>query len=186
MQTFFTWPQYGRIARDLDNPRLGKQMTECMQIFDHLTGVTPNFYPNHPVMGMWRGYEFALGIYAMMLNLEWTHARGFACHKALRFFYESIREMQQDDDEFTYEAPPWIRDPAVLLSHRSNLTRKNKDRYGKMWKNNPNNWPYIWPQIDFDHEDGYTLWVSKSDKLRLKKGEREWPDDETCDRIMNL
>lgn len=185
MQTFMTRETYGKTAHDLDNSRLGKQMTECMQIFDTLTGVTPNFYPHHPAMKMWEGYEFALGIYAMMLNLEWTFKRGFASHKAITWFYKNIKQMQNDDPEFKYERPPWIDDPAVLLSHRSNLHRKNSSLYGEKWKNCPKNWPYIWPQIDFAHPEGYTLQISRADKKRIKDGERALPDSETMDRVIN-
>lgn len=185
MQTFMTRETYGRTASDLDNARLGKQMLECMQIFDTLTGVTPNFYPHHPAMKMWEGYEFALGIYCMMLNLEWTFQRGFADHKALFWFYKNIKEMQKDDPGFIYECPPWVGDPAVLLSHRSNLKRKDASLYGKKWKNCPDNWPYLWPQIRFNHPEGYILQISQADKKRILTGERKCPDDETMTRVIN-
>jgi hypothetical protein len=160
-------------------------MTECMQIFDTITGVTPKFYPNHPAMGMWRGYEFALGIYAMMLNLEWTFNRGFAEHKALLWFYRNINQMRGEDPEFSFEAPPWLGDHAVMKSHRSNLVRKNRMTYGEKWNVAPDNWPYIWPIINFDSSDGYDLRLSMADKKRIKDGERNLPDEATLERIVN-
>lgn len=185
MQTFMTRNRFGKTGTDLDNARLGKQMVECRQIFDTVTGVTPKFYPNHPAMKMWTGYEFALGIYAMMLNMEWTFNRGFASHKTFRWFGSTLQEMRTEDPEFSYEAPPWLNDSAVLLSHRSNLIRKDSQYYGTKWKNAPENWPYIWPIIDFDREDGYELRLSQADKKRIATGERAKPDEETLERIVN-
>jgi hypothetical protein len=183
MQTFMTRPSYGATGSDLDNVRLGKQMTESMQIFDHLTGVSPDFYPNHPVMGMWRGYEFALGIYTMMLNLEWVFRRGFADHKAFMFFYDAMKGMKEDDPEFYYETPPWLNDVPFLLSHRSNLMRKAPHLYEGKWKNCPDNWPYIWPQVD--DEGGYNLFISRADKLRIKRGERRMPPKSVLAEVVN-
>jgi len=166
---------------DLPDPMLRQQMEEAMLIFDALTGIKPLPNPNHPVLGMWEGYEFALGIYAMMGNLEWTFKRGYADHKYMMFFHKAIKDMQGDDPEFTYLAPPWLRDPAVILSHRSNLQRRGAPT---VWKNCPKNWPYIWPQLD-ESEAGYRLWISKADKSRILEGSRARPDSATLERIVN-
>jgi len=185
MQTFLTQKRFGRTAADLDDTTLSMQMTQCMQIFDTLTGVTPDFQPEHPVMGMWEGYEYALGIYAMMLNLEWTFQRGFAHHECLRFFHQNIKEMHDQDPEFIYEVPPWLNDVAVIKSHRSNLVRRLRSQYEDRWKVAPDNWPVLWPKIDFTKPEGYTLWLAKGDKERLRKGERTLPPDDVMERVVN-
>jgi hypothetical protein len=182
MLTYMTRGKYGASYGDLSDPILYQTMQHSMQIFDHLTGVKELENPNHPVLRMWEGYEFALGIYAMMGNLEWTFKRGYADHEVGMFFYKAIKEMQSDDVGFVYETPPWVGDPAVIRSHRSNLQRRT--RAPSVWKDCPKDWPYIWPLVD-DTEAGYRLWISKSDKSRILEGSRARPDSATLERIVN-
>jgi len=179
--TYMTWSRYGKTAHDLTVPALSQQMSEAMDLFDQLTGIKDEV--PHPALEMWRGYEFALGIYGMMLNIEWTFERGFANHDCFKFFSRALKEMQNDDPDFFYEPPPWLRDRAVFLSHRSNLTRRKLT--DTSWKTTPKNWPYIWPRIDETREEGYSLWLSKSDKMMVKEGKRSRPDKEVLDRIVN-
>jgi hypothetical protein len=184
MMTYLTRPKYGMALADLDNARLFQAMEDCMDIFDVLTGVKPQ-PSQHPVYGMWRGYEYALGIYAMMGNLEWTFKRGYADHTYVKFFNTAIKEMRGEDPEFAYEPPPWFRDSDVILSHRSALVRLDKAEYGSKWKQCPANWPTLWPQIDENREDGYGLWLSKSDKELVKSKKLTRPPAETLQRVIN-
>lgn len=180
--TYMTRGHFGASHRDLSDTQLYQVMQQSTEIFDHLTGVKSLDNPNHPVLKMWEGYEFALGIYGMMGNLEWSFKRGYAEHDVMMFFYRAIKEMQSDDPEFTYETPPWVGDPAVIRSHRSNLHRRTKEPHP--WKDCPDNWPYIWPQID-DTPQGYRLWLSRNDKKRIIEGSRARPDSDTLGRIVN-
>lgn len=184
MITYMTRATFGTSHEDLDNARLHAVMEQSMSIFDDLTGVKELGDQRHPILGMWRGYEFALGIYAMMGNLEWTFHRGYADHKYMKFFYAAIKDMQSDDPGFTFDLPPWWGDIAVLLSHRSALMRMDKSTYNGKWKNCPENWPFIWPQID-DSTQGYALWLSRVDKKLIREGKRTPPDKATLERIVN-
>jgi hypothetical protein len=179
--TYMTREKYGASLADLPTPQLHQVLEHSMLIFDHLTGVKLLANANHPTIKMWEGYEFALGIYAMMGNMEWTFKRGYADHKYMMFFYRAIKEMQSDDPEFTYECPPWLGDSAVILSHRSNLVRRGAP---KVWNNCPPNLPYIWPVIN-DTPEGYALFISRADKERVKKRERAITDKALVKRIVN-
>lgn len=184
MMTWMTRARFGTSHADLDNARLRSLMEHSQVVFDDLTGVTPIADQRHPILGMWRGYEYGLGIYAMMANMEWTFHRGYAEQKVLKFFYSAIKEMQKDDPEFCFELPPWWGDPAVLLSHRSNLARHAPMEYGDKWNNCPSNWPLIWPQLD-DSAQGYSLWFSRIDRKLLRSGDRDRPDAATLERVVN-
>jgi hypothetical protein len=185
MMTYMLREKYGASHADLDNARLHALLEDCMLIFDDLTGVTPYKNQNHPSLGMWRGYEFALGIYAMMGNLVWTFNKGFADQKYMKFFYAAIKEMQGDDPGFQYEMPPWWGDTDILLSHRSYLRSIDRGEYGSKWKNCPRDWPMIWPRLDDGHPDGYTLWFGRGDKELVLKGLLTLPEEETLSRIVN-
>lgn len=184
MMTWMTRTSYGRTAEDLDNVQLNRCMTDTVVIFDVLTGAARGPRVRHPAMRMWNGYEFALGVYAMMLCLEWSGQRGFTGHQSFWYLSRAINQMKGDDPDFVYEAPPWREDKDVLASHRSNLLRRYPQTYDGKWEVCPENWPYIWPVIDFNHPDGYKLLITKQEKERLKNGERVLPAKQKA-RIAN-
>jgi hypothetical protein len=182
--TWMTHKSFSRTAEDLDNPRLKLQMKQTCTMFDILTGLKPDHSKaQHPAVRMWSSYEYALGIYGMMLGMEWSFRRGIA--EADEFWYLSrgIKETKRFDKEFIYEPPPWMRDTAVLQSHRSNLIRRDEITYGDKWKNVPRDMPYIWPVVD--KAGKYTLYLSRSDRERVRTGERVL-SERYAERIVNL
>jgi hypothetical protein len=46
------------------------------------------------------------------------------------------------------ELPPWLGDPALHLSHRSALLRKDPGFYGPLFPGDPDDLPYVWPVSD--------------------------------------
>lgn len=88
MQTFLPYADFARCAAVLDNPRLGKQRVETLQVMQVLLGLrwdntagvihpfTPKGWRNHPVVLMWQRYEAGLAAYQDAVCDEWT-ARGF-------------------------------------------------------------------------------------------------------------
>lgn len=46
------------------------------------------------------------------------------------------------------ELPPWLGDPALHLSHRSALLRKDPHFYGPLFPGDPDDLPYVWPLSD--------------------------------------
>lgn len=180
-----THMSYGKTARALDLRTLGHQRIEAFKVFNDLTqGVKKR----HPVYSMWDGYEFSLGIYTMMMCMEWVNHRGCA-DKIFYKVYRIIEEIKRNDHRFTYVEPPWLKDKAVLRSHRSNLLRRENDgviageNYFRAFGNIDDDWPYIWPIIDLD--EGYVLKISKVDRERLQNGERHLPSN-VKKRIVNL
>lgn len=162
MQTFLPFADFDLSAQALDNKRLGKQRVETLQImqslFEHrlITKVgedilAPNEWyvepiltrgwANHPAKLMWQGYEWALLQYQQAVVYEWVSCRGYGdtcLAKTTALYFKFLAEGYD-------EVPSWLGDEAFHLSHRSNLVKKDPDRYGFMWPDVPDNLPYIWP-----------------------------------------
>jgi hypothetical protein len=130
MQTFLPYPSFHYSACVLDRLRLGKQRVEAYQILRALRGETRGWV-NHPATRMWRGYETALEQYLRCCILVWTE-RGYRNTIVL-------------PDKRDFVAPPWVGDPAVHASHRSNLLRKMPEHYGRFGWTEPPDLPYTWP-----------------------------------------
>ena len=135
MQTFLPYPDFAAAARCLDPVRLGKQRVEVYQIVRTLDGVTKG-WRNHPAVRMWRGYEAALLDYGAAICREWVELGRLdtVAGKLL----DHARPGPSVD-------PPWLGDPALHASHRSNLLRKDPEWYGRFGWTEPPDLPYVWP-----------------------------------------
>lgn len=141
MQTFVP---YGRAFRAnaaaLDMRRLGKQRVEGLQILNTLIGNSYGWV-NHPAVKMWDGYEEALAHYTLAICDHWV-GMGYrdTCADKVRLLIPGLRSFAK------VVMPPWIDDPELTLSHKSNLIRKFPEHYESMWPNVPNSLPYKWPR----------------------------------------
>lgn len=188
MITWLTHMSYGKTARALDDRTLGHQRVEAFELFDALLGGGDESLLRRPVAKMWVGCEYALGVYGMLMCMEWTNSRG--CADSLFFkFYNAIQEIKKEEQDFSYVEPPWFRDVDVLRSHRSNLIRRQRehgtgqhylDQFGKK---TPDSMPYLWPVMD--DRGGYKLLVTKAEKELLRTGDRKLPSS-TKARVANL
>lgn len=134
MQTFLPKKSFLGSARVLDYKRLGKQRVEAKQILDLVEGRVDNHWKHHPAVRMWWDYNQCLRFYYNTMVLEWER-RSFENNMPLL-----------DLDEKNYHIPPWLWDPRLTLSHRSNLLRKNPEYYGQFgWKDADPGAPYWWP-----------------------------------------
>ena len=133
MQTFLPYADFDKTARVLDFRRLGKQRVEAYQIFRTLTGQSKG-WSNHPAVRMWLGYEDCLLLYIHSMCDEWK-ARGFR---------DSIQSKIPPRPRVCY-VPPWMGDPGLHDSHKSNLLRKDAAFYGQYNWNVPAGLPYVWP-----------------------------------------
>lgn len=136
MQTFVPLgTDFAGTAKVLDRMRLGKQRVEGLQILNALTGRSKGWV-NHPAVKMWKGYEPALIQYVVAMCDEWV-SRGYkdTCKDKVLAIGESFPS--------AVTTPPWLDDPEVQLSHRSNLVRKLPEHYGELW-DVPNDLPYKW------------------------------------------
>ena len=150
MQTFLPYHSFVYSARCLDNRRLGKQRVEAKQILLALgvdvgqhRGNPGSRWRHHPAVGMWRGSENWLAMYAAEVCQEWIR-RGFKDTLRVQFlevFDRFILEGRVLDGR-----PIWLGDDEVHRSHRSNLLRKMPQHYGQFCWDVPNDLPYVWPE----------------------------------------
>jgi hypothetical protein len=141
MQTFLPYPNFTQTARCLDRQRLGKQRVETLQILNALTDPAKG-WQNHPATNMWRGHEQTLVAYGLTICEEWIR-RGYkdTCLQKML----DIQELHHEN--WNASQPSWLGDPALHISHQSNLLRKNPDHYSAYFENVSPDLPYIWPVI---------------------------------------
>lgn len=156
MQTFLPLPDFAESVRTLDMKRLGKQRVETYQIMQAVTGIRhirgvegqlerhePKGWTRHPISLMWRKHLDHLLLYQMETTAEWLR-RGYrdtCMAKTLRVFNAAVAE---GIIPMLTVPPEWLGDPALHLSHRSNLLRKDPVRYRTFWPTDPDDLPYVW------------------------------------------
>ena len=143
MQTFLPYPSIDKSAECLDYKRLGKQRVEAWQIYCALTN-SDYGWQNHPAVKMWRGYEYLLIEYGMMMSHEWF-LRGYNGTIMEQRFDTEFAKFKNDYGFKLPEKPFWWGDDAFHASHRSNLLRKNPEYYSQFGWTEPDNLPYVWP-----------------------------------------
>lgn len=139
MQTFLPYKNFLTSAKCLDYKRLGKQRVEAWQIYQAL--INPAYgWQNHPAVKMWKGHEYALLKYGMIICFEWL-ARGYRDTMMKKFWGEIVKYEAED-------GPSWLGNREFHRSHKSNLLRKDKKFYKKYKWNVPTTLPYVWPGKD--------------------------------------
>ena len=152
MQTFLPYPDFATTARVLDTRRLGKQRVETIQVLRGLT--VPGYgWRHHPAVKMWAGYEEALVRYGLEICRVWC-AKGYSDTCATTLTTElrthcGVRAARsQPRLAATADLPPWLGDPALHLSHRAALLRKDPQYYSDRFRPTPPDVPYVWPASD--------------------------------------
>jgi len=141
MQTFLPYPGFAASAAVLDTARLGKQRVEALQLQRAITIPTYG-WRNHPAAKMWRGYLPALTKYALVVTDRWLEGgHADTIRPTLLAFAPEVDALEEGD----LELPPWIGDEALHRSHRSNLLRKDPAHYGPLFRDVPDDLPYVWP-----------------------------------------
>lgn len=137
MQTFIPYgSDFTANAKVLDRQRLGKQRVEGLQILRTLTGVGKG-WENHPIVKMWRGYEYSLGMYTIAMCDEWiSKSYKDTCRDQIISIMEAF--------DMPMVTPLWLEDTEIKISHKSNLIRKMPEHYGLLWAGVPNDLPYKW------------------------------------------
>lgn len=132
----------------LDYRRLGKQRVEAWQILNVLRGVDNDGNPkehkgwvNHPATRMWEGRIASLAHYGFRCCAEWKR-RGY--QDSLQERFRGVLDMHTyyGDDP---TPPSFLND--IMISHRSNLIRKDPEFYGPIWPDTPLGLEYIWPVV---------------------------------------
>lgn len=139
MQTFLPYTDFFETAEVLDKARLVKQRVETFQILNAITDPTYG-WQNHPAVNQWRGYVSGLAWYGLAIHDE-CQLRGVKDDKRLG---ERIRDYLDLSDLIL---PVWIYDERVLVSHKSNLYRKDSEWY-MMFEDIGPNVEYYWPSKD--------------------------------------
>ncbi|WP_409329120.1 MSMEG_6728 family protein [Trujillonella humicola] len=167
MQTFLPVADFAESARLLDSPRLGKQRVETLQVLRALE--LPDYgWVSHPVTRMWRGRTPALVAYGLAMVRIWRE-RGFAdsTYTLIGEFAPDVVDTPQEDLARAGLLPSWLGDPALHLSHRSNLLAKEPEFYRPLFTerfgSEPDDLPYVWPEPDdvppAPAPDGVRVWV---------------------------
>lgn len=156
MQTFLTHADFTESALALDMRRLGKQRVETLQVLRGLT--VPGYgWRRHPAVRMWKGYEEALVRYGLQMCRVWRDqghqdscaaklVADLAAHRA------EAQVRTQEELAAAGELPPWLGEPALHISHRAALVRKDPDFYAPLFSDVPDDLPYFWPVSDRDPE----------------------------------
>ena len=167
MQTFLPYADFDRSAAVLDQPRLGKQRVETLQVLRALE--LPEYgWAHHPVVTMWRGRTQALVAYGLACVRAWR-ALGHADSTAdlIGEFAPDVVGAAQADLAEAGLLPSWLGSEPLHLSHRSALVRKDPAFYRERFEPGvPDDLPYLWPPSD-DVPDrapapGRALWVVRA------------------------
>jgi hypothetical protein len=163
MQTFLPVADFTESARLLDNPRLGKQRVECLQVLRALE--LPDYgWANHPVVAMWRGHTAGLVVYSLAMVRVWRE-RGFAdtTETLIAEFAPDAAAMTQEEAARAGLLPSWVGDEELHRSHRSNLVAKDPEFYRPRFPGEPDDLPYTWPGSDdvppAPAPEGVGVWV---------------------------
>jgi hypothetical protein len=163
VQTFLPVADFEESARLLDNPRLGKQRVECLQVLRALE--LPDYgWANHPVVTMWRGRTAGLVVYSLAMVRVWRE-RGFAdtTERLIAEFAPDAAQMTQPEAAAAGLLPSWVGDEELHLSHRSNLLAKDPGFYRARFPGDPDDLPYKWPGSDYvpsaPAPEGELVWV---------------------------
>lgn len=147
MQTFVPDIDPYIIAAMLDTKRLGKQIIECRQIGKAIAN--PGYgWQHHPAVAMWRNSPGGLLVYATYMNAEWEGRRGKthgAYTNMLLDYGRSYAEAQVAALRWEEHFPSWWGRDDVILSHRSNLLRKDPEHYEHYFTGR-DDLPYVWPK----------------------------------------
>lgn len=175
MQTFMPYSDFRKVARCLDNKRLGKQRVEAWQIYKTIRRMNLKHrilhedpvdvlgikwteemkkkyiaklklgWRNHPIVKMWKGFEDGLCYYGICMCNEWKK-RGYVDNLWIKFFL-GLSSLDHN------EIPEWVFDKELNKSHQSNLVRKFPEHYRKYFPKVQDNIPYKWIKHEEEHQE---------------------------------
>lgn len=131
MQTFLPYSTYSECAKVLDSKRLNKQILECYQILNILSGQSSSSaWRNHPAVLMWSGSESHLYNYTLAMVDE-ALSRGIKVGKNLlnlKTLYKKCHSL------WGYAVPSWYlpkHRKYVNTTHQVSLYHKDPIYYIK-------------------------------------------------------
>jgi hypothetical protein len=142
MQTFVPYGiDFCANAFCLDNKRLISQCKEAAQILSTLVNKTKP-WSNHPIVRMWREYEYTLSDYGIAMTNEYNR-RFNKVHANEAYFCSYIcnhKEINRD--------PVWLNNALLTNSHRQALVYKDKIHYAPYFPSSPPVLNYVWYDPD--------------------------------------
>ena len=130
MQTFLPSINPNIAAKILDNKRLNKQILECYQILNVLSGKSKgNAWKNHPAVLMWEDYEQGLWKYVQAMIKE-AKARGIKTDKN----EQNLNNLKdQCWNDWGSSQPSFWEDNEkvmrIITTHKANLYKKDPEYY---------------------------------------------------------
>jgi hypothetical protein len=152
MLTYLPDQDFSYTARILDDRRLRKQTQETLQIVTAIVEPDTSVWQGHPVVSMWRDHLPALVAYQRAVCFEWAQVREHQDNGTLEKTMDRAETVGSSPD-----MPPWLGNPRLHASHRSNLLRENPQYYGNFGWQETDTLPYVWPTTDGIIE-GTHLW----------------------------
>jgi mRNA-degrading endonuclease YafQ of YafQ-DinJ toxin-antitoxin module len=135
METWLPYPNFIQSAKSLDTMDLWRQRHDAMKVIETLTNTSLTMtYRNHPLVAMWRGAEYTLGAYGLIMCHEWQ-SRGHTdemTDKFTAFLHDALRSgglpIQGHNG-----IPWWLGLNDFHCSQQAALVQKDKEHYGKQW-----------------------------------------------------
>lgn len=131
MQTFLPHITPAQCAHSLDSKRLNKQILECYQILNILSGNSKsNAWQHHPAVLMWAGAEHHLWNYTMAMVNE-ANKRGIKTNKNM----ENLNSLRKKSlKNWGQDKPAFANKQSInrtIITHRANLYRKDPVYYAE-------------------------------------------------------
>lgn len=171
MQTFLTRYGMWASASDLDDKRLFKQVVEAKQIAIYYFDFNTEFPGNHPATKMWEGYEHYLLNYGAVMAAEvrrrdtMTQKQKDGALEMLAWFAKHQKQFRLDFPGIVATQPDWFRSKEFILSHRSNLVRKDEAYYGRLFPSVDPDRPYLWPLPSLSGPSRYYLSAAEARRV---------------------
>lgn len=137
-------PTAEETARTLDPERLGKQRIEALTSARLVLGQTDKpGWAAHPIVDAWRPYVSWLVQVYVPANLSEWEGRGYRNERS-REAWRALLPLVEDDEPLP---PAWLGSD-IIRSHRSYLLRRHPEWYRRLWPDQPDDLPLLWPARD--------------------------------------
>lgn len=147
MGAMFTWLPYEdfwQSAQAMDLRTLSVQRFDAWRVLNSLYHDRPR---THMVVEMWRGHSHWLISYGNAVCQEWER-RTMQRNSLTTFFKDASDKANLDGVDY----PDWLGDPALHVSHRSNMIRLNPEHYQKLWPGVPEGLPIYFPTLSEEQQ----------------------------------
>jgi len=97
-----------------------------------------------------------------------------AALEMMAWFAHQQSEFRKDFPEYKATQPDWFRSKEFILSHRSNLVRKDEGFYGRLFPTVDPDRPYLWPIPALSGPSRYYLSAAEARRVDPKYLPTNW------------